>query len=169
LEGIKKLFRDQPLLAGCGSVLVLMLLLCGLGGLLLGLGWDKLGGVLSDASGVDSFLDTAVDVSAADFSFEVSNTTDSGIEYTMQPNGPREVSCEELKAILGPHLVGDRERVVIRSTSTIEAGDGGEQVVPIECTWDGAAVTAPEAAQSPTEAAPAAPPVEPSEEASSRP
>ena len=101
MESIKKFFREQPLLAGCGSILVLMLLLCGLGAPLLESGWHKIGGVVSDATGVDSFFDTAVDVSAAGFSFEVSNTTDSGIEYTMQPDRPREVSCEELKAILG--------------------------------------------------------------------
>jgi len=169
LESLRNLFRDQPLLAGCGCIVVLMILACGVGAVLLGLGWEKVGGVVNEATGVDSFFDTAVDASAAGLSFEVSNTSESGIEYTLRPHQPREVSCEELKGVLGPHLVGDRERVVIRSTSTIEHEDGRRQVVPIECTWTGAAAVAPEAALPATETAPAEAPVEPPAEAPSRP
>ena len=146
---IKKLWTEQPLLVGCGCMLLLSVVMCGVGGLLLGIGWQVAGGKISEISGVDSIIETSQSLAEQGLSFSVSNTTAAGIEYVLMPMQPREVTCEELKAALGPHLVGDGDTIVIRSLSTVPAVGGQQSItVPIRCTWDApsAATPAPSAA-----------------------
>ncbi len=144
VNSFKKLWTEQPLLAGCGCALVLTVLMCGVGGLLLGLGWQVAGSKISELSGVDSILETSKSLAERGLSFSISNTTESGTEYTLVPIQPREVTCEELKAALGPHLIGDLARIVILSESTALGPDGAQiSAVPVRCTWDAEAAALP--------------------------
>jgi len=144
VNSFKKLWTEQPLLAGCGCALVLTVIMCGAGGLLLGLGWQVAGSKISEISGVDSILETSKSLAERGLSFSVSNTTEAGTEYTLAPIQPREVTCEELKAALGPHLVGDLARIVILSESTVVGPDGAQtRTVPVRCTWDAEAAGLP--------------------------
>jgi len=127
---------------GCGCALLLVLGACGGAGLLVKMGWNTAGSKFSAIAGVDSMLQTAKDVSGAGFSFGV-NTSPDGTEYTLKPMSPREVSCEELKDILQPHLVGDLSSVVILSESTITDVEGRQQVIPVRCSWEGGAAAEP--------------------------
>jgi len=139
-SSFKKLWSEQPLLAGCGCVLLISVALCGSGGLLLGLGWELAGGKISKMSGVDSIFQTSKSLAERGLTFGVSNTTEAGTEYTVLPMQPREVTCEELKAALGPHLTGDLTTIVILSESTVGSQ---AQAVPIRCTWDAKAASVP--------------------------
>jgi hypothetical protein len=144
VDSFKKLWTEQPLLVGCGCALVLTVLMCGAGGLLLGLGWQVGGSKISGVFGVDSILATSKSLSERGLSFSVSNTTEAGSEYTLVPMQPREVTCDELKAALGPHLVGDLARIVIISESTVAGADGTQtSTVPVRCTWDAGAAALP--------------------------
>ncbi len=146
VASFKKLWAEQPLLAGCGCVLALSLVLCGVGGLLIGLGWQVAGGKLSELSGVDSILATSQSLAEHGLTFSVSNTTEKGTEYTLLPIEPREITCEELKAALGPHLVGDKAKIVILSESTAPAIAGSApKSLPIRCAWDAGAAGVPDA------------------------
>lgn len=139
-SSFKKLWTDQPLLAGCGCVLLLSVALCGSGGLLIGLGWEVAGGKISEMSGVDSIFETSKSLAERGLTFGVSTTTEAGTEYTLLPMQPREVTCEELKAAMGPHLTGDLATIVIVSESTVGAES---RTVPIRCTWDAKAAAVP--------------------------
>ena len=136
----KKLWSEQPLLAGCGCLLLISFVLCGSGGLLMGLGWEFAGGKISKMSGVDSIFQTSKSLAERGLTFGISNTTEAGTEYTLLPMKPREVTCEELKAAIGPHLTGDLATIVIVSESTV---DSQSQPVPIRCTWDAKAAAVP--------------------------
>lgn len=141
---LKKLWTEQPLLAGCGCALALTVLMCGAGGVLLGLGWKVAGSKISELSGVDSIIATSQSLAEHGLTFSISNTTEAGTEYTLAPVQPRAVTCEELKAALGPHLVGDLSRIVIISESTVVNPDGGQtSTVPVRCTWDAEAAAVP--------------------------
>jgi hypothetical protein len=145
MESLRKAWRDQPLLVGCGCALLAMLVFCGAGGLLLAVGWEAAGSKISEASGVDSIFGTSRDLAAAGFTFGAHTSTGRGTEYTLMPVPAREVTCEELKAALQPHLVGSLATVVIVSQSTVGAGeDGAGTSVPVRCTWEGGAAAAPE-------------------------
>jgi hypothetical protein len=143
-SSFKKLWSEQPLLAGCGCVLLVSVVLCGSGGLLMGLGWEFAGGKISKMSGVDSIFETSKSLAERGLTFGVSNTTEAGTEYTLLPMQPREVTCEELKAALGPHLTGDLATIVILSESTMSSQSHG---VPIRCTWDAKAASVPSAVE----------------------
>jgi len=123
-----------------------MLIFCGAGGLLLVVGWEAVGSKISEASGVDSIFATSQDLAAAGFTFGAHTSSEKGTEYTLMPLSPREVTCEELKAVLQPHLVGSLATVVIVSQSTLGVGEEGvETTVPVRCTWEGGAAAAPPA------------------------
>jgi len=151
VEWYRKLWRDQPLLVGCGWALLLVLIVCGGSYQLAQMGWNKAGEVGSElaskfsetSAGVDSIFQTERDLRAAGFSFGVSTTSGVGREYTLLPMPPREVRCEELKAVLQPHLAGDFSSVVIISESTSTNAAGGQQVIPVRCSWEGGAAAAP--------------------------
>jgi hypothetical protein len=151
VEWYRKLWRDQPLLVGCGWALLLVLIVCGGGYKLVQMGWNKAGDLGSELSskvsetsaGVDSIFQTAQDLAAAGFSFGASTTSGAGREYTLLPMPPREVRCEELKAVLQPHLVDDVSSVVIKSESTISNAAGVQQVIPVRCSWEGGAAAVP--------------------------
>ncbi|MBJ95377.1 MAG: hypothetical protein CMP23_13020 [Rickettsiales bacterium] len=140
-DRLKKAWDEQPILVGCGCLLLLCFVMCGVGGLLAGLGVQVAGQKISALSGVDSILETSQSLASRGFTFQLSNTTETGTLYRIMPVEPREVSCEELKTALGPHLTGDLSTVVIESESTVPSPTGDMlNKVPIRCSWDPSAM-----------------------------
>ncbi|HCP45055.1 MAG TPA: hypothetical protein DIU15_03385 [Deltaproteobacteria bacterium] len=133
---MKNLLRDQPLLVGCGASMLVIFLACGAG-----LGLVARGcGAASEKLGVQSLPATISAASRAGFGLGIQSTTDEGLIYSMEPQLPREVTCEELFEVLGPQLAPESPKIVIRSVSTSVEKDGSALAVPVECTWAGVPV-----------------------------
>ena len=128
--------KDQPILAGClGLVGLGTVALCGLG-LLAGLGVRGCTSALNEATGVDSMLGTVGDAVEAGFTFNVS-VTNGETTFGMHPTELRAVTCDDIKAVLFPHLNGSLETVRVESSSQVLQSDGTSTVVPVTCTWSG--------------------------------
>ncbi len=136
-KGFRAFVDDQPILAGCLGCLALGAFAAAAGAVLLFLGGQRAAQWVSGAAGVDSFFGTISDVSGAGFSFEVHSNNNEPTTYIMRPVQPREVSCEEIQALLFPHLTGELETVTVRSESLVSQPDGGQRAVPLECRWTG--------------------------------
>jgi len=176
--GIKEFASDQPILAGClGLLSVGLVASCGLGALAI-LGAKGCMNAVTDSMGVDSFMDTVADAAGAGYSLGI-NSQNGQTVFEMIPMAPQEVTCDDLKAILLPHLTGALETVVVYSESGRVNADGSYTGVPVECTWSGfpggeggalmplgkpeALDTAAPAEAAPPEAAPTEAPSEPAE------
>ncbi len=134
--GLGAKLREQPILAGCLGLLALgALISCG-GGALLVLGGKALVDKASESAGVDGVIATAQAAGAAGFMFNVA-IDDRGTIYTLSPLEPRIVTCDEVQALLFPHLTGTLETVQVESQSIIENEDGSYTTVPLSCTWGG--------------------------------
>lgn len=135
--GFGKFMKDQPVLAGClGALALLILVSCGLGALLVVGGkaaFDK----AADTVGLDGIMSTAADASAAGFALSVNVDDQEGTVFSMVPLEPRDVTCDELKAILLPHLTGTLETVKIASQSVVQNEDGSYTSVPLDCEFGG--------------------------------
>lgn len=174
-DGIKRFVSDQPILAGCLGFV-------GCGGLIgVGLLAAALLGAraCSNATGVDGLFDAVASAQEAGFGFQL--FLDNGeLLISMPPmellagvEQPRSVTCEELGAVLIPHLTGYYETVRVTSASLVETG-GELREVPLECTWGGypkpGSAGAPEAASDEPAVEPSAEPVPaPSSEPSAEP
>ncbi len=133
--GFGKFMKDQPVLAGClGALALLMLVSCGFGALLFVGGkaaFDK----AADTVGLDGIMATASDASAAGFALSVNVDGQDGTVFSMIPMDARVVSCDELQAVLLPHLTGTLETVKIESQSVVLNDDGSYTTVPLNCEF----------------------------------
>ncbi len=134
--GLGTMLREQPILAGCLGILAIgTLVLCG-GGALLVLGGKALVDKASESAGVDGVISTAQAADAAGFMFNVA-IDEGGTVYTLAPMEPRTVTCDDVQAVLFPHLTGTLETVVVQSQSILLNDDGSYTTVPLTCTWGG--------------------------------
>ena len=130
------MLREQPILAGCLGLLALgVLVSCGAGALLI-LGGKALVDKASETAGIDGVISTAQDAGAAGFMFNVAIDND-GTVYSLVPMDTRTVTCDDVQALLFPHLTGTLETVHVESQSIIENDDGSYTTVPLTCTWSG--------------------------------
>ncbi len=133
---LRTFFRDQPFLAGClGFLCMGAFMACGLVGLAV-LGVGSCASCVTQEVGLDSMFGTIQDAIDAGFSLEVNATQEASL-FVMNPVQPREVSCEELGAVLIPHVLPTVETVRVESTSYTLQDSGEIVAVPLECTWSG--------------------------------
>ncbi len=134
--GLGKMLRDQPILAGCLGLLALgVLVSCGAGALLV-LGGKALVDKASESAGIDGVISTAQDAGAQGFMFNVA-IDNGGTVYSLLPMEARTVTCDDVKAVLFPHLTGTLETVEVQSQSILLNDDGSYTTVPLTCTWGG--------------------------------
>lgn len=183
--GLKEFASDQPILAGCLGVITLgVVASCGLGALL-AVGAKGCMNAVQESVGLDSLMQTVADAAEQGYSLGV-NSHNGATVFQLVPMEARDVTCDELKAVLLPHLTGTLETVVVYSESVKLNADGSFTTVPLECTWSGypsakgglaplgpPETPAPEtpaapAPEAPAEAAPAAP-AEPAPESTADP
>lgn len=126
-----KYLRDNPILAGCLGLLSLAVLLIG-GTLVLGALGVKACVNALPSSGLDSVPATARDVQDAGFSFSI-NMVNSEVDLKLIPIEPRVVTCEELWALIEPHLVESDSSLRLFSESAVVNPDGSVARVPLEC------------------------------------
>jgi hypothetical protein len=79
-------------------------------------------------------METATDATMAGFTFGV-NVTEEGTVFDMLPIEPRQVTCDDLGAILAPHLTGALEVIVINSQSIALNDDGSTTSHAVRCSW----------------------------------
>ena len=133
----RRQFEERPILAGCGVAAGLAILLsCGGGLLLVGGGATLFKGAM-DEMGVDGLMSLSMDAQKAGFAIGMSAGTNQEAVFTMTPVEPRVVSCEELAALLFPHLTGKREVVIAESESVTAQPGGGYLSNPVTCRWAG--------------------------------
>ena len=134
--GLKEFASDQPILAGCLGVLSLGLVAsCGFGALL-AVGAKGCMNAVQDSMGLDSLMQTVADAAEQGYSLGV-NSHNGATVFQMVPMEARDVTCDELKAVLLPHLTGTLETVVVYSESIKVNDDGSFTTIPLECTWSG--------------------------------
>lgn len=129
--------KRQPILAGCLGCLTLGTL----GTIAAIVFTGVLGKSCLDTAnrelGLDSLPSTVQDAVSQGFGISVGTGSGQGPSMTMVPMEPRLVTCDQLQAVLFPHLTGTLETVVVRSESYETGPDGRLQPVPLTCTWTG--------------------------------
>ncbi len=133
-------YKRQPILAGCLGCLGVGVL----GTIAVVVFMGLLGKSCIDSAsrglGLDSLPATIQDAMKAGYGIQINSNHDNGVtesEIVMPPMEPRKVTCDDLQAVLFPHLTGTLETVVVRSESYEPGPDGSLQPVPLTCTWSG--------------------------------
>jgi hypothetical protein len=61
--------------------------------------------------------------------------SDNGkLSLDLVPQDPREVTCDELWALIEPHIIKADEPLTLRSETTVAGADGALTVMPLECS-----------------------------------
>ena len=120
--------RKNPLLAGCFGVLGCFGLVVLFSVLIAGLGLKA----LTEGSQI-AVLGASQAAAEEDLSFGY--VFDNGdVVLDMIPLQPRELTCNELWAIVEPHILKPELPLTIRSQTAVVSEDGGLAVIPLECS-----------------------------------
>ena len=121
--------QDNPILVGCVVALGVGTLAVGALVLLASLGIKACDSV----SVLDSIAGTGQDANAAGFSLHVSVINgESSLE--MHPHESREVTCDELWALVEPHLESPQAELTIYSSTLVVQPDGTQAEIPLQCS-----------------------------------
>lgn len=120
--------RNNPLLAGClgmmGCLALVVVFVVGLTGLGLKAAFDSRQIAVFDARSA-----------AVSAGYSFGYLSDNGaLSLELMPQEPREVTCDELWALIEPHIIKDDEPLTLRSETTADGGDGALITVPLECS-----------------------------------
>ena len=130
-------YKRQPILVGCvGCLSVSLLMMCG-GGVFLGLLGKGCLDTVGAQLGLDSLPGTVSESMRAGFGMQINVDGSGGADIVMPPMTPRQVTCDDLQAVVFPHLTGTLATVKIESESHEPGPDGRVQPVPLTCTWTG--------------------------------
>jgi hypothetical protein len=120
--------RKNPLLAGCFGVLGCFGLVVLFSVLIAGFGLKA----LTEGSQIAVL---GASQAAAEEGLSFGYVFDNGdVVLDMIPQQPRELSCDELWAIVEPHILKPELPLTIRSQTAIVSEDGGLAVIPLECS-----------------------------------
>ncbi len=134
--GAGKMLRDQPILVGCLFVIGLgMLMVCGFGALVV-IGGKAAYNQVSESSGVDSMFATVQDAAERGFGFNLSMNNGDTM-FSLVPLEAKTVTCDDVQAVIFPHLTGTLETVHVESQSILLNDDGSYTTIPLTCTWGG--------------------------------
>jgi hypothetical protein len=120
--------RKNPLLAGCFGVLGCFGLVVLVSVLIAGLGLKA----LTEGSQI-AILGASQAAAEEDLSFGY--VFDNGdVVLDMIPFQPRELTCDQLWAVVEPHILKPELPLTIRSQTAVASEDGGLSVIPLECS-----------------------------------
>ena len=126
------IYKRQPILVGClGCLSLSVVAMCG-AGIFMGLLGKSCVDNVGKQIGLDSLPGAVIDSMGAGFSMQINEA-----EITMEPTSPRRVTCDDLQAVVFPHLTGTLATVTIESKSHEAGPDGAIQSVPLTCRWSG--------------------------------
>jgi len=120
--------KKNPLLAGCLGTMGCLALVAVFFFVAAGLGLKA----LVDSSQIAVFGATKT---AAEEGFSFNYVFDNGdVRIDLVPFEPREVTCDQLWAMMEPHILKPDLPLVLRSQTAVSSEDGGMTVVPLECS-----------------------------------
>ena len=120
--------RNNPLLAGClgmmGCMALIAVFVVGVAGLGLKAAFDSSQIAVFDAQ-------SAATSAGYGFGYVSEN---GAVSLDLVPFEPREVTCDELWALIEPHIVKADEPLTLRSETTTVGADGVLTAVSLECS-----------------------------------
>ena len=120
--------RKNPLLAGCFGVLGCFSLVVVVSVLIAGLGLKA----LTEDSQIAVL---GASQAAAEEGLSFGYVFDNGdVVLDMIPFQPRELTCDQLWAVVEPHILKPELPLTIRSQTAVSSEDGGLTLIPLECS-----------------------------------